>query len=240
MPEPEIVVREDKSELAVEASDFVLREIQDSRSNPFFLALAGGSTPAATYRELAELPINWRRVHFFLSDERCVPEDDPNSNSRVARESLLDLIDIEESQIHLPRLDLDPDEAAASYESEVRGLVPGATLPSFDLILLGIGANGHTASIFPNEPEIDESERLVVATRRELQTPPGPPLRRLTFTFLLINAARVVAIIASGGEKAGAIATAMAGERPREITAGNVRPAGKLVWLLDRAAASRI
>lgn len=238
MAKPEIIVREDKSELAVEASDFILREIQDSRAESFSLALAGGSTPAATYRELAELPINWERVHFFLSDERHVPPDDPNSNFGVAHEALLSRLDLAPEQIHRIRTELAADEAAAAYVNEIRSVVDGTPTPVFDLVLLGIGGNGHTASIFPGQPEIDERQRLVVATQNELSTDGGPAMRRITFTFPLINAANVVAFIASGVAKAEAIARAMANDEPREITASNVQPGGRLVWLLDRAAAS--
>lgn len=239
-PRPEVIVREDPGELAVEASDFILREIQDSSSRPFFLALAGGSTPAAAYRELAELPVSWPNVHLFLSDERCVPQDDPHNNFRVLRESLIERIEIDASQVHPPRTDLTPHDAARTYEQEIKDLVPGRPIPCFDLLLLGIGANGHTASIFPGEPEVKEPELLVVATKNELATPPGPPLRRLTFTFPLINAAKVVAVIAAGAEKAEAVAAAVDGERPDEITASLISPSGPLVWLLDRAAASKL
>ncbi|HEX5939159.1 MAG TPA: 6-phosphogluconolactonase [Dehalococcoidia bacterium] len=239
-PSSEIIVRENPGELAVEASDFILREIQDSSARPFFLALAGGSTPAAAYRELAELPVDWSSVQLFLSDERYVPVDDPNSNFGVVRESLLDGIDVTEEQVHAYQTDRQADEAALSYEREIRKLIAGDAVPAFDLLLLGIGANGHTASLFPGEPEADENKRLVMATKNKLATPPRPPLRRLTFTFPLINAAKVVAVIASGEEKAEAVGGAMRQERPDEITASRISPAGRLVWLLDRAAASRL
>jgi 6-phosphogluconolactonase len=237
---PEIIVREDPTELAVEASDFILREVQDSSADPFLLALAGGSTPAATYRELAELPINWSRTHFFLSDDRYVPTDDQNSNFRVAKESLFDRIDVEPGQIHRIQTELEAEAAAVAYEQQIRRLQPAANPPRLDLLLLGIGSNGHTGSIFPGEPEIDEKKKLVVATQNELVTDDGPPLRRITFTFPLINAAKVVAFIASGEAKAEVIGAAIERERPREITASNVNPDGRLVWLLDRAAASKL
>jgi 6-phosphogluconolactonase len=236
----EIIVREDPGELAVEASDFILREIQDSPSRPFFLALAGGSTPAAVYRELAQLPVSWENVHLFLSDERCVPHGDPNNNFRAAKESLIDQIDIDQRLVHPPPTDLAPEAAARAYEEEIEGLVPGEPVPAFDLLLLGIGANGHTASLFPGQPEVDEQDRLVVATKNELTTPPGPPLRRLTFTFPLINAAKVVAVIASGEDKAETVAAAVGQERPAEITASRITPSGRIVWLLDRPAASKL
>jgi 6-phosphogluconolactonase len=239
-PEAEIIVREDPSELAVEASDFILREIQDSSSQPFFLALAGGSTPAATYRELAELPVDWSRVHLFLSDERYVSPDDENSNFRVIRESLIERIEIASEQVHAFPTDLPAETVANSCEEQIRTLVPGSPLPAFDLLLLGIGADGHTASLFPGQPEVREQERLVVATANELATPPGPPLRRLTFTLPLINAANVVAVIASGEEKAAAIGMAVRQEKPAEIVASNVAPSGRLVWLLDRPASSEL
>lgn len=237
---PEIIVREDPGELAVEASDFILREIQDSKADRFNLALAGGSTPAATYRELASLPVDWRKVHFFISDERCVPGDDENSNYGSAKDSLFEGIDVTQEQIHRIKTELPPDESASAYSEEILQFVPGSPIPVFDLLLLGIGSNGHVGSIFPNEPEIDERERLVVATSNELSTDDGPPLRRVTFTLPLINAAAIVAFIASGEKKAEVIAAAMRGERPREVIASNVRPSGRLVWLLDRPAASLI
>jgi 6-phosphogluconolactonase len=236
----EIIVREDPSELAVEASDFILREINSSTAELFCLALTGGTTPVGSYRELAGLPVDWSRVAIFWSDDRHVPLDDPNSNFRAAREALLDHIEIPADRVHRIPTEMEADEAAAAYESEVRRVVFGSPVPRFDLLLLGIGTNGHTASIFPGEPEAEEAQRLVVATKRALITDDGPSLRRITFTFPLINAAHVVAFIAAGEAKARVVAAAVSGAESKDVTASHVNPAGRLVWLLDRGAASQL
>ncbi len=198
----------------------------------FVVALAGGRTPRAAYALLATDPfasrVDWARVHVFWGDERCVPPDHPESNYRMARETLLDQVPIPPARVHPIQGDLPPARAAVAYEEEL-GAVLGPE-GRFDLVLLGMGSDGHTASLFPGTPALEERDRAVVAVYVER-------LRawRVTLTLPTINAARHILFVVSGAEKARALARVRAGE---PLPAGRVRPAGGgPTWLVDRAAA---
>ncbi|MFN3982397.1 MAG: 6-phosphogluconolactonase [Caldilinea sp.] len=205
----------------------------------FRIALAGGSTTRAVYRLLADDPyMDFRRWQIFWSDERCVPPTSPESNYRMAKETLLDRLAEPPALVFRMAGEGDPDAAALAYERAVRELVPpnpaagtGET-PRFDLILLGMGADGHTASLFPGSPALAEQERLVVATA----APTGQP--RLTFTYPLINAARRVLILVSGAEKAATLrAVRTQPPDPNRYPVQGVNPVrGNLTWLVDAAA----
>lgn len=205
----------------------------------FRIALAGGSTPRAVYRLLADDPyMDFRRWQIFWSDERCVPPTSPESNYRMAKEMLLDRLSEPPALVFRMAGEGDPDAAALAYERAVRELVPpnpaagtGET-PRFDLILLGMGADGHTASLFPGSPALAEQARLVVATA----APTGQP--RLTFTYPLINAARRVLILVSGAEKAATLrAVRTQPPDPNRYPVQGVNPVrGNLTWLVDAAA----
>ena len=211
----------------------------------FVVALAGGSTPRRLCQLLADRPgreaIEWDRWHFFLGDERVLPPTDPDCNFVMAAETLLGRVPVAPEQIHRPPTELgDAAAVAAAYERELRdffGLAPGE-VPRFDLILLGLGSDGHTASLFPGKPALDETERLVV------DTPPGvlpPQVDRVTFTFPVINAARAVAFLVAGADKAAALRAAREGTALDEVVqvpAARVRPTdGELRWFVDAAAA---
>ena len=210
----------------------------------FVVALAGGSTPRRLCQLLGDSPrgerIEWDRWHFFLGDERVLPPTDPDCNFVMAAETLLGRVPVAPEQIHRPPTELgDAAAVAAAYEREVRDffrLAPGE-VPRFDLILLGLGSDGHTASLFPGKPALDETERLVVAT------PPGvlpPQVDRVTFTFPVINAARAVAFLVAGADKAAALRAAREGialGEVAEVPAARVRPTdGELRWFVDVAA----
>jgi len=198
------------------------------------LALSGGSTPKRLYELLAKSeggPIDWKRVQIFFSDERNVPPDDLESNFRMVKESLLATGLVPESNIHRIRGEHPADEAAKSYEEEIKKLLGND--PTFDLILLGLGVDGHTASLFPDSPALQEQEKLVVANRVEkLNT------NRITFTYPLLNRAKHVIFLVSGADKAN-IARAVlsgAGDYPsRRVKLAS----GNLLWLLDKDSASR-
>lgn len=207
----------------------------------FVLALAGGSTPRRLYALLADRPwrdqIDWARWHVFLGDERVVPADDPQSNFRMAQESLLDRAPIPRAHIHRARTELgDPERAAADYERQIREFfrVAAPDIPRFDLVLLGIGSDGHTASLFPGKPALDEASRLVVATE------PGrlpPSVDRITFTFPLINASRTVCFLVAGADKAPALQSVRENAGADSAPAARVRPTqGAMHWLIDAAA----
>jgi 6-phosphogluconolactonase len=198
----------------------------------FTIALSGGGTPRMVFEHFrGHVRIDGSKWHIFWSDERCVPPDDPESNYRMARESFLDHVDILPENIHRLRGEADPVSEAARYEADIRQTVPGSPIPQFDLILLGMGDDGHTASLFPGTEALKETERLVVANYV-----PQKSSWRLTFTYPLINAARDVLILVSGAGKAErlqAVMDAAPGETPYPING----VASKATWMVDRAAA---
>jgi 6-phosphogluconolactonase len=210
---------------------------------PFTLALSGGSTPLALYRLLAgpageRLP--WPAVHVFWGDERAVPPGHPDSNYRAARETLLDHVPLPPANVHrVPTEGGDPARAAAAYAAELRrffGLARGGW-PRFELVLLGLGADGHTASLFPGSAVLGERRRLVAAPWVE-----GLGAFRVTLTPPVFNHARAVAFLVSGAAKAASLVRALAAEGSAEETPARlIRPrAGELLWLVDRAAARRL
>jgi len=207
-----------------------------------YLALAGGSTPRRLYQVLAsgEHPLDWSRCIVFWSDERCVPPGDPESNYRLAQNELLSKVAVREEQVFRLRGEIDPERAAAEYEQAVRDAVPAGAdrTPRFDLLLLGLGADGHTASIFPGSPLLDDTgERLVAAVYV-----PHLDAQRLTFTPRLLNAGRNVIFLVAGADKAEALAAVLEGEGPvgRYPTRAVAPVDGRVLWFIDEAAASRL
>ena len=220
------------------APRFIARVAADavSRRGQFTIALAGGSTPLAAYAHLAAIPgIPWQQTHIFWGDERCVPPEHPDSNFRAAHTALLARAPIPLENVHRMRGEDDPQAEVRRYESLIREVVVGSP-PRFDLILLGLGTDGHTASLFPGSEALDEGERLVVAAI----PPPYAQHTRITFTLPLINAARRVLFLATGGEKASVAAQILEG-RSLQLPAGRVRLCdGEITWMLDEAAASEL
>ena len=207
----------------------------------FTAALSGGKTPVALYRLLAKAPfasqIPWARVHLFWGDERCVPPDHADSNYRMTRESLLDHVPIPPANVLRMPGEMDPVEAAARYEERLREFFAshGDGFPVFDFILLGLGEDGHTASLFPGTRAIRESARWVLGHYVDAQKG-----WRITLTPPVINAARTVVFIAAGAGKAAVLKEILEGPlRPDTLPAQIVRPAdGNLLWMLDREAAA--
>lgn len=204
----------------------------------FSVALSGGSTPTALYRLLAEEPyrqqIPWQQAHLFWSDERCAPPDDPGSNYRLADETLISRVPIPPQNVHRLRGELEPEAAARAYARELRHFFDSPQ-PRFDLILLGLGKDGHTASLFPASPALTETERPAVAVEAHYQ---ARPAHRLTLTLPAINAARRVWFLVTGSDKAGIVRAVLAGP-PNRLPAQLIHPtAGRLTWLLDAAAAA--
>jgi 6-phosphogluconolactonase len=189
------------------------------------VALSGGSTPRPAYETAARLEPDWSRVELWWADERCVPPADERSNYRLVRESLLDRLDKGAAIEHRIRGELTPEKAAEAYEAELRGVV-------FDLVLLGIGPDGHTASLFPNDPALDELRRRAVAVRRA-------DVDRVTVTIPPLNASETIVFLVVGPEKAAAAARAFTGKPDPATPASLVRSAsGTTIALLDRAAAA--
>jgi 6-phosphogluconolactonase len=209
----------------------------------FTIALSGGSTPKSMYTLIAanaSATLPWDRMFFFFGDERHVPPDDPDSNYRMVKESLLSTAAIPPANVfRVPAENPDADAAAEMYEQTLRNffaLAPGE-FPRFDLILLGIGPDGHTASLFPETAALQEKTRLVVANWVEkLNT------SRITLTLPVLNHARCVAFLVSGIDKAAALHEVLEGKAPAEKYPSKlVQPSdGKLIWFVDRAAASEL
>ncbi|MFZ0135946.1 MAG: 6-phosphogluconolactonase [Candidatus Sulfotelmatobacter sp.] len=209
----------------------------------FTIALSGGSTPKNMYTLIAanaDATLPWDRMFFFFGDERHVPPDDPESNYRMANESLLAKVPVPPANIfRIPAENPDADAAAAIYEETLRKFFASAPgeFPRFDLILLGIGPDGHTASLFPETAALQEKTRLVVANWVEkLNT------SRITLTLPVLNHARCVAFLVSGIDKAAALHEVLEGKAPGEKYPSKlVQPSeGKLIWFVDRAAASQL
>jgi 6-phosphogluconolactonase len=232
-------IYESSAELAeAAAQEFAARagEAIDQRGR-FAVVLAGGSTPKATYEILARDyadRIDWSNVHFFFGDERSVPPDHEGSNYRMAREALLDHVPA--GSVHRMQGELPPDEAAEAYEQELRDFFGSEELPRFDLILLGTGGDGHTASLFPETAALEVHDRWVVANPvLKLET------TRITLTVPVINAARAVYFLVAGEGKAGPVAEILEGTPdPRQYPATLIQPQGGPKWMLDRPAASEL
>ncbi|HTO85040.1 MAG TPA: 6-phosphogluconolactonase [Methylomirabilota bacterium] len=206
-------------------------------SGPFRVSLSGGSTPKALYALLASDAFRgrfpWQRVAWYWGDERFVPWDHPESNYRMTREAMLAKAPVPSENIHPVPADGTPEQAAARYERTLREAY-GATVldparPLFDLTLLGLGADGHTASLLPGEPVLQERERWVAAVSH------GRPEVRITMTYPAIESSRQVAFLVAGKDKAAIFKAIRAGGS--EVPAARVRPVGDLIWFADRAAA---
>lgn len=203
----------------------------------FSAALSGGSTPKALYAQLAASPaaarLDWSRIHLFWGDERCVPPDHPDSNYGMVQRALLAQIAIPQVNVHRMRGEEVPDQAALAYEQDLLGYF-GVLPPRFDLVLLGLGEDGHTASLFPGTAALAERARAVVANRVEKLN-----AWRLTLTAGAINQAREIIFLAAGEGKADIIREVINGPyQPDLYPAQGVEPAdGRLMWFLDTAAA---
>ncbi len=207
----------------------------------FSLVLAGGSTPGVLYQLLASEyreQIPWAQLHLFWGDERYVPPADPRSNYCMARETLLGHVPVPKENLHpMPTEFPEAEEAAVAYESLLRSCFPDAW-PRFDLVLLGMGPDGHTASLFPNLHALDEQERWVVASRA-----PVEPVQRLTLTLPVLNHAAQVYFLVAGAEKSGALRRALAGKTDgsdnwKLCPVAAVQPMqGAITWWVDQAAA---
>lgn len=202
----------------------------------FAVALSGGSTPKALFSLLAgdefRGRIPWAQAHFFFGDERCVPPDDPQSNYRMAREALLSRAPVPAANVHrMAGEDPDPQRAARRYEEELRAFF-GQGLPRFDLVLQGLGEEGHTASLFPGSPVLEESERLVAAPYIDKLH-----AYRLTLTLPVLNAAARVAFLVEGKNKRAILAQVLYGAATPPLPAQRVRPReGTLLWFVDEEA----
>lgn len=203
------------------------------------VALSGGSTPKALYALLASNGLigrfPWQRVSWFWGDERFVPYDHPESNYRMARQAMLANAPVPPENIHPIPTDGDPEEAARRYERTLKEAYGATTLdparPLFDIMLLGLGEDGHTASLLPGSQVLEERRRWAAAVRQ------GRPEIRITLTYPAIESSRHVAFLVAGAAKAAALRRIRAGDQA--LPAARLRPSGELIWFVDRAAAER-
>jgi len=207
----------------------------------FSVALSGGSTPKRTYQILADQPyrdaLDWARVHIFFGDERCVPPDDEQSNYRMAREAMLSHVPIPEANIHRMRGELDSAEAGRLYETELRAFFAGAGWPRLDFVMLGMGDDGHTASLFPGTTALRETHAWVTSNWVEkLNT------HRITLTIPALNHAAHVALLINGAGKTERLVEVLRGpHEPERLPVQFIKPLdGSIEWILDKAAAARL
>ncbi len=219
--------------------DYSIASIREHGS--FAVALAGGSTPRRTYELLAENEykdrVNWPLVHLFFGDERMVPPDSRESNYRMVKNILVSRVAIQAENVHCIISESAPSESAELYEAELKGFLGTVDWPRFDLVLLGMGEDGHTASLFPGSHALNEEEKWVVATRQ-----PRTRQDRITLSLPVINHAARVMFMVTGIEKAATLARVLRDDPANEeLPAQKVRPVnGTLEWLIDRAAACHL
>ena len=245
-PYPNLRVVRDREHLASEAAEaFAAAALNAAATRGRFLAvLAGGSTPQAMFSLLATPPyaakIPWQSTYLFWGDERLVPAGDPGSNYYHAKRLLLDHVPIPQSQLFPVRGELPATDALEDYEHKLRILASsGCDWPRFDLALMGLGADGHTASLFPQSPAITESKRAVVAVRAEYN---NRPAQRITLTPPLFNDARQVLFLVAGTDKAAALKAVLSGQDGAQTwPAQIIQPhSGNLTWLVDVDAARMV
>lgn len=224
----------DLTELSNSAADHISNLLA---SDPFHFVLTGGSTSKTLYKILSDRSLDWKNVRFWWGDERCVPPDHPDSNFGMAHKTLLSKIVLEQDQVYRMKGEMEPASAALEYEGHLRKVFGGGTIPSFDLVLLGMGEDGHVASLFPGTSALKVQDRLVVHNYVEkLQA------NRLTMTFRLLNQAKQILFLVSGASKAMALQHVLEGEfEPHLYPAQGIRPVhGELTFFVDETAASML
>jgi 6-phosphogluconolactonase len=235
----------DLNTISHQAAQYIVRIARESivTRGRFTIALSGGNTPKQLYSLLASEPyrrqIDWTFVEIFWGDERCVPPEDPESNYYMAQEVMLSrLKEIPAIQVHrMPADQPNRDAASQAYTEEMQRVFSTDGIPNFDLIQLGMGPEGHTASLFPHQASLHETTRLVMPV-----SVPKPPPDRLTFTPPVLNAARNVLFLVTGADKADALKAVLEGPyNPDEYPAQIVRPSqGEVTWMVDTAVAQKL
>ena len=243
---PGVVVLEDAAAVAREGAARFVSLAKDSLAarGAFHVALSGGKTPAALFRRLAEDDlrgaVDWSRTHLYWSDERTVPPSHADSNYGMAERELIARVSIPSQNVHRMEAErADLDRAAQEYEALLRKNLPAGPggFPCLDLIYLGMGPDGHTASLFPGSSGLKETVRAVIA--HDVIPPNFPPSKRMTFTFPMLNAARVVLFLITGADKKDRLREVLEGTHTPPYPSQTVRPAaGQLVFLTDRDAAA--
>jgi 6-phosphogluconolactonase len=246
MPETAVLVHADGEELAQAAAARTVVRLVDAQVARGYasLVLTGGRTTELIFRALRDSPardaVDWSHVDVWWADERFLPRGDPQRNETQAREALLDTIELDPARVHpMPASDGpdgdDPEAAAARYARELADASRPARLPYFDLMMLGVGEDGHVASVFPEHPVVYET-RPVSAVRGS----PKPPPIRTTMTLPTLNKAAEVWLLATGTGKAQAVGMALSGPGPVQLPAAGVAGEERTLWMLDRAAAAHV
>ncbi|MDJ0799517.1 MAG: 6-phosphogluconolactonase [Calothrix sp. MO_167.B12] len=234
-----IEVLADKVALVARALELILSRMETAiqQRGQFTIALSGGSTPKPLYEAIAQQKLPWDKIHVFWGDERYVLPDHPDSNELMARNAWLNKVDIPAANIHpMPTSDADPASAAAKYEQHLHTFFhtsPG-NFPALDVVLLGMGDDAHTASLFPHTEALKVRDRLITVGDKDGN-------QRLTFTYPFINAARCVMFVVGGANKRPALAQVFAPEADNsQYPSRLIQPQGELWWLLDAAAGSEL
>jgi len=231
-------------DLSRAAAEFItgLAEVAAREGDNFTLVLSGGKTPRLLYELLAQAPysskIDWKQTHLFWGDERCLPPDHTDSNFAMAFQTLISRISIPSKNVHRIPAETEPPEAAAKqYEQTLREFFPPArenemtsNFPSFDLVLLGLGEDGHTASLFPGDAALEYQTSWVAAVDGFGASPAVP---RITLTLPVINRAKCVLFLASGSEKREVLTAILDNPETTDYPAARVQPAGRLLWFID-------
>lgn len=238
--EPELKIYDGAASVTKAFAKKLAEWINESRSPFFHIALSGGSTPKLLFRHLAENykdTIDWSKVHFWWGDERMVPVDDDESNYKMTNELLLSQINIPEGNIHRVHGEEDPPTESVRYGDEIEMLVPEKeTWPVFNLIILGMGDDGHTSSIFPNQMELLHSLDVC-----EVSTHPSSGQKRITLTGKVLNSAEKTAFLVTGQNKAERLQEIFTdSDKGRLLPAFHIHPAGELFWFVDQAAAGKL
>ena len=242
---PEIRIFNDLEALSRAAADlFVVQSAAAiAERERFLVALNGGGTPTRLFELLATEyagQVDWNNVHVFWGDERCVPPEDPGSSYGQAREILLSHVPIPDENVHRIKGELGPVEAAKDYAQTLREYASASHMwPRFDLVYLGMGEDGHTASLFPGSPLYVPEPTLPVTAHYQ-----DRPANRVTLTPIVFNSARLLAFMATGEKKADTLAEVLSDEHtrnPAQYPAQRIRPAhGRVIWLVDQAAANKL
>ena len=237
MKQAELLIHADADDLAYAvASRFITRVVDaQSTGGVAHVVLTGGRVAAVVYRAVAESParnqIDWQRVEFWWGDERFLPDGDPDRNETQAREALLSHLDVDPARVHPMPADTGQgaEAAAAAYAEEL----VAAGSPKFDVLMLGVGPDGHVASLFPGYPQLEVTDAAAVAVHDS----PKPPPTRVSLTFPRLDRAREIWFVVSGEDKADAVAQALSGG---DVPAAHAKGQDRTLWLLDQAAASKL
>jgi 6-phosphogluconolactonase len=235
--DPELLIHTDAEDLAFSVAERLITALADAQSTGEVaqLVLTGGRVAAEVYRAVAGSPakveVDWHRVEFWWGDERFLPDGDPERNETQARDALLSALDVDPARVHPMPADTGQgaEAAAAAYADELEAAGP----PTFDVLMLGVGPDGHVASLFPGYPQLEVLDVAAVAVHDS----PKPPPTRVSLTMPLLDRAREVWFVVSGEDKADAVATALA---EGDVPAARPKGENRTLWLLDQAAASKL